>query len=125
MQPPCGWRSTPLLAEFVEAGVFQIRRGHGRAELHVRLEGQEPRLGERGNLRRLRKVHHEDARALAAQLGEVGGLGLLGVQNLLHLGADGAVLHGGVERVVGHGDNHQCSHGSVLSWFWFVVRGRG
>lgn len=90
--------------------------------MHVRLEGQEPRFGERGNLRGVGQVHHENGGALAAEFGEVGGLGFLGVQNLLHLGADGAVLRGGVELVVRYGDNHQCSHLPVPFFGLFAVR---
>ena len=107
--------STPLFAELVEAGLFQICRSHGRVELDVRLKGQEPRLGERGNLGSFGEVHHEHARALAAEFGEIGGLWFLGVHDFLEFRPGGAVLHGGVELLVWHGDDHQCFHNAP--WF--------
>jgi len=50
-------------------------------KLHIRLKGQEPRLGQRRNLRGVRQIHHDEGGALTADFREMDRFRLDGLQD--------------------------------------------
>jgi hypothetical protein len=69
-------------------------------EFNVGTEGEEKRFGQRRHFRGVRHVDNEDRRAESAKGGEIPGLRFEGVEDLLQLGAGGAVFDRGVEFLV-------------------------
>ena len=104
-------RSGPFFGELSEAGFFKIGGSHDEVNTDVGLEGEEPGLGEGGDLRGIGDVQNNDCITFAADVREIDGFGLEGFENFAQLGVGGAVFDGGVKRGVGKFDVHHYAHG--------------
>src|ERR1035441_1711161 len=87
-------------------------------DLEPGFEPKKPGLGQRRNLRSVRKVQDQNAGSFAAVIHEVSSFGLLRPKDLLHLGPHGAVSHRGVESIDGKTDEHHYAHGTLLPPAW-------
>src|SRR5580658_2643932 len=64
-------RSAPLLADFIEAGLFQIVEIHHDVKLHVRLKREEKRFGQGRHFGWLGNIDNRYAPALAVKIAEI------------------------------------------------------
>src|SRR5437660_5123731 len=90
-------KSTPLLAEVFQSGLFQIVRGHCDPKFNVGLKCEEPRLSQRRNLGRVGQIDHEHCSSSTVLLCEIDRFWFDRLQDTIQLGACCPVLHGGVE----------------------------
>src|SRR3990172_681667 len=110
--PSAGFSSglRPLLPDILESGFSEVFWGHYDPELDVGVEGEEPRLGNRGYLRWIGKVEDQDRPSVPIPLCEIDRLGPGLFQDAFQFLADGPVPDGGVERFVRHGHVHEQTH---------------
>src|SRR4030042_3481004 len=108
---PYAWLAVGLGSPLeVGAGLLQVLRRHGRVELHTRVEGQEPRFREEGNLMRALNVDDDEPGPLAVALGEVGGLRLQLSESTAYRLGESSVSYGLVGGLDRQRHFHQETH---------------
>jgi hypothetical protein len=104
------WALRPLLAEFVQASLCQVWRGHHNVKLAIRVEQQEPWFRKRGNLGRIVHLDDHNRPASALVFREVDRLRLQLVEDALYFLSYGAVPDGSIESFVRDLDVKKHSH---------------